>query len=90
MEPTQTPKQDYLKITRDFITGLQTHLRQFEDQPDLLDEKIGREILQAAYRTQSSMIQQHFSVISILYDREFVNKATSTIDPTKKSSVIIP
>jgi hypothetical protein len=32
-QPSATPRQDYLRVTRDFVTALQTHIREFEDHP---------------------------------------------------------
>lgn len=83
---SKTPRQDYLNITREFITALQTHVRLFEDHEQIFD----REVLESAYRTQAAMVQQHFSVISVLYDREFVaNEPDPTVEPIKESSIIL-
>jgi hypothetical protein len=86
-QQSATPRQDYLRVTRDFATALQTHIREFEDHPDLFD----RDLLQAAYRTQASMVQQHFAVLSILYDREFPNIPEVVEEPAAPaSSLILP
>ena len=68
-----TPRQDYLLLSKDFLKALQEHIRQFEDNPDSI---LDRELLRAAYRLQSTIIQQHFSALSILYDREFIANTT--------------
>ena len=69
---SDTPVQDYLKISKDFITALQTCQRQVEDHPDLIFD---RGVLEAAYRTQATIIQQHFTVLGILFDKEFPKKS---------------
>jgi hypothetical protein len=84
-QPSSTPRQDYLRITRDFITTLQTHVREFEDHPELFN----RDLLNAAYRTQASMVQQHFSVMSILYDREFPAVPVEPVEETPASKLIL-
>lgn len=72
-----TPVQDYLTVSRDFITALQSCVRLAEDNPDIIFDK---SILQEAFKHQSSIIQQHFAVLSILYDREFTKPVTEVTE----------
>lgn len=80
--PSATPRLDYLRITRDFVTGLQTLTRQFEDHPNIFD----REFLEEAYKVQAEMIQQHFVALSLMYDREFMQPKE---EKTPTSSIIL-
>ena len=79
-----TPRQDYLILTRNIITALQSHVRSFEDHPDILS----RGLLQDAYKAQAALVQQHFAYLSAMYDKEF----TIVVDTPKqqKSQIIIP
>ena len=85
-QQSATPRQDYLKVARDFVTALQTHIREFEDHPDIFN----KELLHAAYKTQASIVQQHFTVLSILYDREFQVVQETEEQVAQESSIILP
>ena len=63
-----SPVNDYLKISRDFITALQSLNRQVEDNPEILFDKA---ILEEAYKVQSAILRQHFAVLSAMYEIAF-------------------
>lgn len=67
-----SPLKDYMTVTRDFATAVQSHIRQIEDHPLLFE----RNLLDEAYKVQATMIKQHFAVLSALYEQEFTNNAT--------------
>lgn len=64
---SDTPRSDYLRITRDFITALQSLNRMFEDNEDIFNPAV----LEEAYKVQSAMLRQHFAVLSAMYEQTF-------------------
>lgn len=79
---SQTPRQDYLQVTRNFIIAMQSHIREFEDHPDILSKGL----LADAYKAQAALVQQHFTYLSIMYDKEFMPPIE---EDTNKSGIIL-
>lgn len=79
---SQTPRQDYLQVTRNFIIAMQSHIREFEDHPDILSKGL----LADAYKAQAALVHQHFAYLSAMYDKEFMPPKDP--EPTASSLII--
>lgn len=64
---SQTPRQDYILLTRNIINALQSHLYAYEGHEDVFS----RGLLQDAYKAQAELVKQHFLYLSAMYDKEF-------------------